>query len=58
MVPKMAGMITVRPSEHWSTSGWMFRLVLRSIAADVTEAELVARLIEIDDEKPWLPVAS
>ena len=33
----MAGMIKVRPDELWSTSSWMFRFVLRSIAVDVTD---------------------
>jgi hypothetical protein len=46
----MAGLIIVRPDVFWSTSGWVFRIVLRSLAAEVADPELAASLGEIYDE--------
>jgi hypothetical protein len=51
----MAGMIKVRPEELWSTSGWMFDFVIRSIAADVTDPQLKHSLAEIEEHNfGWL----
>jgi hypothetical protein len=46
----VAGIIEVAPDVVWSASSWMFRYVLRSIAAETTDPELAARLTEIHDE--------
>jgi hypothetical protein len=46
----VAGIIEVAPDAVWSASSWMFRYVLRSIAAETTDQELAARLMEIHDE--------
>jgi hypothetical protein len=59
----VAGIIEVAPDVTWSASSWMFRYVLRSIAAETTDPELTARLLEIHDENlaglslPDLPAA-
>jgi hypothetical protein len=46
----MAAIIQVAPGVVWSSSSWMFRFVLRSIAAETTDKELAAKLMEIHDE--------
>jgi hypothetical protein len=46
----MAAVIEVGPDTVWSTSSWMFRYVLRSIAAETSDKELAASLMEIHDE--------
>lgn len=46
----MAAIIEVAPGVVWSSSSWMFRLVLRSIAAETTDKDLAASLMEIHDE--------
>lgn len=59
----MAGIIELSPDATWSASSWMFRYVLRSIAAETTDKELAASLMEIHDENlpglslPDLPAA-
>ncbi len=51
----MAGTIKVQQDVLWSTSSWMFGFVIRSIAADVTDPDLAAELLEIDAENiGWL----
>jgi hypothetical protein len=51
----MAGTIEVRPHVLWSTSGWMFRFILRSISAEVTDPALRHRLSEIEENNlGWL----
>jgi hypothetical protein len=45
----MAGIIKVAPDAVWSTSSWMFRYVLRSIAAETKDNELATSLMEIHD---------
>lgn len=45
----MAAVIEVLPGVVWSSSSWMFRLVLRSIAAETADRELAANLTEIVD---------
>jgi hypothetical protein len=51
----MAGMIKVRPGELWSTSGWMFDFVMRSIAADATDPRLKESLAAIEENNfGWL----
>jgi hypothetical protein len=54
----MGAIIKVAPDAVWSTSTWMFRYVLRTIAAETSDKELAARLMEIHDEHLpglWLP---
>jgi hypothetical protein len=46
----VAGIIEVAPDVVWSASSWMFRYVLRSIAAETPDRELAASLMEIHDE--------
>jgi hypothetical protein len=46
----VAGVIEVTPDVAWSASSWMFRFVLRSIAAETTDKDLAASLMEIHDE--------
>jgi hypothetical protein len=46
----MAGIIVVAPGAVWSTSSWMFRYVLKTIAAETSDPELAASLTEIRDE--------
>jgi hypothetical protein len=51
----MAGTIEVRPDVLWSTSGWMFDFVIRSISAEVTDQALKHRLSEIEENNlGWL----
>jgi hypothetical protein len=45
----MAAIIEVSPGVVWSSSSWMFRLVLRSIAAETADGDLAANLTEIVD---------
>jgi hypothetical protein len=54
----MAAIIRVGPDAVWGTSTRMFRAVLRSIAAETSDKELIATLMEIHDEHLpglWLP---
>jgi hypothetical protein len=59
----MAGTIEVRPDVLWSASGWMFRFVLRSISAEVSDPQLKRALAEIEEfnlgflSLPQLPAA-
>jgi hypothetical protein len=46
----MAAIIEVAPDSVWSASSWMFRYVLKSIAAETSDPELAASLMEIHDE--------
>jgi hypothetical protein len=46
----MAAIIRVAPDAVWATSTRMFRAVLRSIAAETSDKELAASLMEIHDE--------
>jgi hypothetical protein len=51
----MGAIIRVGPGAVWGTSTRMFRAVLRSIAAETGDSELIATLMEIHDEHvPWL----
>jgi hypothetical protein len=51
----MAGTIEVRSHVLWSTSGWMFDFVVRSISAEVTDPALKHRLAEIEENNlGWL----
>jgi hypothetical protein len=53
----MGAIIEVAPDTVWVTSSRSFRSVLRSIAAETTDQELIATLMEIHDENvPWLSV--
>jgi hypothetical protein len=53
----MGAIIEVAPDAVWVTSSRSFRSVLRSIAAETSDQELIATLMEIHDENvPWLSV--
>jgi hypothetical protein len=45
----MGAIIRVGPDAVWGTSSWMFRYILKSIAAETSDQELVGWLMEIHD---------
>jgi hypothetical protein len=46
----MGAIIKVAPDAVWSASTWLFRYVIRTIAAETSDKELAASLMEIHDE--------
>jgi hypothetical protein len=46
----MGAIIKVAPGAVWSASSWLSRYVLRTIAAETSDEELAATLMEIHDE--------
>jgi hypothetical protein len=54
----MGAIIKVAPEAVWSASSWLSRYVLRTTAAETSDEELAANLMEIHDENlPGLSLA-